>query len=196
MSDRLVKPSLVLASSSPRRRELLAILGLPFRWVAPPEDVDTPADGFEDAAESLAREKALAVAHSLDSGFVIAADTLVIFEGRALGKPSGPEAARDCLRKLKGREHSVITGVAAVDAGSGQTISNHTMTRVWMRHYSEDEIERYVASGDPLDKAGAYAIQGLASKFIDRIEGDFANVVGLPVYQVYWYFKKLKNVVA
>ncbi len=179
-------PKINLASASPRRRELLALLGLPFRQLAPPAAAEPslPSDKFEAWVESAARAKALAVASGLSSGLTVGADTIVIHEGRALGKPISPAEAWMMLLSLRGKDHQVITGLAVSDVNSGRTVSSHTITTVWMRSYSDEEISRYVASKDPLDKAGAYAIQNVTFHPAERIEGCYYNVVGLPLLAV------------
>ncbi len=173
---------LVLASSSPRRRELLALLGIPFRWIAPREDESPPAgSSFPAQAETIARAKALDVAAGMTSGLIIAADTIVVFEGRCLGKPASAREAEDWLLAMRGREHEVITGLLALDAAPGRLVPSHTTTTVWMRSYSIEEARRYIDSGDPADKAGAYAIQNQVFHPVERIEGCYYNVVGLPL---------------
>jgi septum formation protein len=181
--------NLVLASASPRRRELLAGLGLQF--TVRPADVDeTPRDGEEPGAYvlRLAREKAAAVAR--DQELVLAADTTVVIDGEILGKPSDEEDARRMLRRLSGREHEVLTGLALCEAG-GRDASSVERSRVRMAALSEDEIAWYAATGEPLDKAGAYAIQGLGSLFVEAVAGNYSNVVGLPIPAVYRLFAAL-----
>jgi len=186
--------NLVLASQSPRRRELLATAGFQFTIrVRPVEETRAAGETPEAYARRLAREKAEAAWENRDE-IVLGADTIVVLGGEVLEKPRDSGEARRMLRSLAGREHTVITGICLRHPGGAEVDS--TSTRVHFLELTDAEIDDYVASGEPMDKAGAYAIQGLASKFIDRIEGDFANVVGLPVYQVYRYFKKLKNGVA
>ncbi|HEY8491383.1 MAG TPA: Maf family protein, partial [Dehalococcoidia bacterium] len=155
-------PELVLASRSPRRRQLLAALGVPFAVIPPPPDEAVPPGLTPEAvAERLALEKGTEVARSLDPRHavptVLAADTVVVLDGAVLGKPAGPDDARRMLRALRGRAHRVVTGVAALAGGRREVA--HTVTHVRMRAYTDAEIDAYVASGDPLDKAGAYAIQ-------------------------------------
>ena len=203
---------LVLASASPRRQELLRNAGIPF--VVQPADVDeTPLPGeLPDAcAERLAREKALAVWRKRPQDIVLGADTVVTVQGALLGKPVDAADAARMLRILSGRQHQVITGVCLVRVGfSGQgsgasrpgttsdlrelnddpkVMTSRETTRVTMSEISDDEIREYVASGEPMDKAGAYAIQGIASRWIPKIEGDYGNVVGLPVALVYRMLK-------
>jgi septum formation protein len=177
---------LVLASASPRRQELLRNAGLAF--IVQPADVDeTPLAGESprDCAERLAREKALKVFETRPHDSVLGADTVVAVDETILGKPVDAADAARMLRLLSGRVHRVITGVCVVDAGiSGQgsvVRASSETTLVTMSNPSEDEIREYVATGEPMDKAGAYAIQGMASRWIPRIEGDYSNVVGLPV---------------
>lgn len=171
---------LILASRSPRRAELLAAAGFTFEVLA--VDVDeTPRVGESprDYVERLAVEKAQAVAARRPGEVVLGADTTVVVDGRILEKPRDAADAAAMLRALSGRAHEVLTGVAVV--APGRTRTGVESTLVWFDPLSDEEIARYVASGEPLDKAGAYGIQGLASRFIPRIEGSYTNVVGLPV---------------
>ena len=139
-------------------------------------------------AERLAREKALAVARQRPHDFVLGADTVVVVDGQLLGKPSDAADAARMLRMLSGREHQVITGVCLVVRGQPSVASEATL--VIVSEINDKEIADYVASGEPMDKAGAYAIQGLASRWIPRIEGDYSNVVGLPVALVWRMLRK------
>ena len=171
---------LVLASASPRRQELLRNAGIAFE-VQPadiPEDA-LPGEAAKECAERLAREKALAVACQRPHDFVLGADTVVVVDGQLLGKPCDAADAARMLRLLSGREHQVITGVCLVVGGQPSVASETTLVTV--SEITEKDIADYVASGEPMDKAGAYAIQGIASRWIPRIEGDYSNVVGLPV---------------
>jgi septum formation protein len=175
---------LVLASASPRRQELLRNAGIPFE-VQPANILEEPLLGepAKDCAERLAREKALAVAKQRPRDIVLAADTVVVIDGHILGKPSGSADAARMLRMLSARDHQVITGVCIVL--SGQPSGASETTKVTVSEIPEKEIADYVATGEPMDKAGAYAIQGIASRWIPRIEGDYSNVVGLPVALVW-----------
>jgi septum formation protein len=181
---------LVLASASPRRQELLRNAAIPFVVQAANVD-ETPLSGesARDCAERLAREKALAVWRRRPQEIVLGADTVVVVEKEILGKPLDAEDAVRMLRLLSGRQHDVITGVCLVRAGRRETESDIKVasetTIVTMCEVSEAEIREYVRSGEPMDKAGAYAIQGIASRWIPRIEGDYSNVVGLPIALVY-----------
>ena len=180
---------LVLASKSPRRQQILRDAGIPF--IARSSDVPEergPGEHPLDYVRRLAREKAFAV--PLHSGEVIlAADTVVVVEGAVLEKPRDVEDATRMLALLSGREHEVVTGICLRSAK--RTIVDAAVTHVRFSILAPEELKTYAASGEPIDKAGAYAIQGLASKFIDRIEGDYFNVVGLPVALVYRHWKEL-----
>jgi septum formation protein len=174
---------LVLASGSPRRRELLSAAGFTFevRMV----DVDERRENGERAAayvDRLSRAKAEAAAVRDPGSAVIGADTVVVVDEEVLGKPRDASDAVRMLRLLSGRAHDVLTGVAVT--WHGRTTSHVERTTVWFAPLSEHDIAWYVASGEPMDKAGAYAIQALASRFVPRIEGSYANVVGLPVAAV------------
>jgi septum formation protein len=181
---------LILASRSPRRKEILERAGIPHLVRA--TDVDEAVRAGEDAAQyvrRLARAKAEAVVNG-SGEFVLGADTVVVVDGEILGKPVDREDALRMLRRLSGREHEVVTGICLL-AGD-RVAEDAESTRVRFRELSEEEIAEYVASGEPMDKAGAYAIQGLASKFIDRVEGCYFNVVGLPVSKVYAHLRALE----
>src|SRR6185503_13409497 len=178
-------PTLILASASPRRSALLAGLGLEFTVRATHID-ETPRAGEEPAAvvERLAREKA-AAARPAAGELAIAADTEVAIDGAVLGKPADEADAARMLRLLAGREHEVLTGVALVDGSTGRTTSGVERTLVAFASMSEREIDWYVQSGEPLDRAGAYAIQGRVALFITTIDGNYPNVVGLPLPLLY-----------
>ncbi len=181
---------LVLASASPRRRRLLAGLGLVFE--VRPVDVDeTPRDGEPpaDYVVRLAREKA--AARGASGELVLAADTTVVLDGELLGKPRGPDGARAMLERLAGRGHEVLSGVALFEPGSGREVSALESTRVEMAPMSGEEVAWYVATGEPLDKAGAYAVQGLGALFVDAVRGSWSNVVGLPIAATYRLFARL-----
>ena len=172
---------LVLASASPRRADLLRQLGVPFEVIPSEIEEAWPPRPPRDAVAALALAKARAVARGLISAVVLGADTAVVLEGEVFGKPESPEDARRMLRALRGREHQVITGVALVEAPSGREATAAVVTRVLMREYSEDEIEAYVASGEPFDKAGAYAVQAAGGALVADVIGCYTNVVGLPI---------------
>ena len=171
---------LVLASSSPRRRQLLEMLGIPHR-VDPSDvpEVPEPGEPAERFAVRLAREKALQVAARHPGTPVLGADTVVVLGPRLLGKPGSAADAMRMLHELSGREHRVVTAVAlALDR---EVRDGCDVTRVWFRPLTAEMIEAYVATGEPLDKAGAYGVQGYGAVLVERIEGDFFGVMGLPV---------------
>jgi len=172
---------LVLASASPRREELLRQLGLPFTVVPSGLPEAPPSGSPAESARALALAKARAVAGRVGAGAVLGADTLVAVAGTILGKPRDADDARRMLRALRGRRHEVITGVALVEAPAGRESSAAVVTGVQMREYGEAEIDAYVASGEPFDKAGGYAVQGVGAALIARVDGCYTNVVGLPL---------------
>jgi len=190
--------SLVLASASPRRQELLRAAGVAIT-VQPTNIPESPKDGEAPhaCAERLAREKAWVVFKERPNDFVLGADTIVVVEGKILGKPRDAADAARMLRLLSGRTHEVTTGVCLMgpkaastppESPKGETTLGDTRsetTLVTMNELSDEEIKTYIETGEPMDKAGAYAIQGMASRWIPRIEGDYSNVVGLPVALVY-----------
>jgi len=181
----------ILASASPRRKELLISAGFDFETRASAiEEVHRPGETPEEYVSRLATDKALAIARLAASGsLVLGADTEVVIDGLILGKPRNADDATRMLRLLAGRVHVVITGVCLASAPDRIEASKHAVTSVTFRALDEREIHDYVQSGEPLDKAGAYGIQGLASKFVTRIEGSYFNVMGLPVHLVYEMLK-------
>jgi len=186
MND-LTPSALVLASASPRRRELLAQVGLKASVV--PADVDESAHPGETADAHVIRlseAKALAVAgqREVAGRFFIGSDTVVVRDGAILGKPADAAEAAVMLHSLSGRAHQVVSGYAVHDRKSGRTVSGKVTTTVWFKELTDSEIAGYIASGEPFDKAGAYAIQGLGAFMVPRIEGSYPNVVGLPLCEV------------
>ena len=182
MSEQSKRP-LILASGSPRRRELLARMGYTFEICAP--DVDEHVSGHaRDIVHTLAQRKARAAAEHYADGVIIASDTLVSLDGAPLGKPADAREAREMLAALSGREHEVFTGVCVLDAKTGRSELRTVRTGVTFRDITPDEIDAYIATGEPMDKAGAYAIQGGASHFVESLDGEFENVVGFPVVEV------------
>lgn len=170
---------LILASGSPRRRELLDLMGLTYTVETP--DVDESFSGRpSETVMEISRRKAAAVAARHSDSIIIAADTLVFADG-ALGKPHTPERAEEMLRSLAGNWHHVYTGITVINTRSGRILRNVDKTRVHLVPMTEQEIDAYVATGEPLDKAGAYGIQGMGGMFVDRIDGSYSNVVGLPM---------------
>ncbi len=177
----------VLASASPRRRRLLEQLGLRFDVRVPDVD-ETPVPGQspQDLVLRLALEKAEPIAESLPEALTLAADTVVVLDGELLGKPSDEQEARVMLRALSGRTHTVFTGIALLHSRSDRCVTAAVETKVTFSDLADDEIARYVATGSPLDKAGAYGIQDdYGALFISRIDGDYYNVVGLPLHRFY-----------
>ena len=174
-------PSIVLASSSPRRSELLRNAGILFHVEQPqvPED-PAPGEAPLDFARRLAREKAEAVAKKVGDRIILAADTIVVAGNEMLNKPEDEGDALRMLAAISGRQHEVKTAVCVLKPGSSPDV-RHATTRVFVNEITREEMEAYVRSGEPMDKAGAYAIQGIASRWIYRIEGDYSNVVGLPM---------------
>jgi septum formation protein len=173
----------ILASNSPRRKQLLNLTGWSFEVV--PAEVDesqAPGELPRQYVIRMACDKALAVrSRGLRANLIVAADTSVVEQEQLLGKPASPEEATEMLQRLRGHTHQVYTGLAVLSGKDGQMRTDCCVTRVRMRNYSSEEIARYVASGDPFDKAGAYAIQHRGFNPVESLEGCYANVVGLPV---------------
>ena len=171
--------SLILASASPRRKELLGLFHVPFLIrVADIDETMDPSRSPADEVARVSRLKALAIPREADD-LVIAADTIVVCEGRVLGKPHSPEEAVETLRLLSGRDHQVMTGVTVVRGDRAETFTE--VTDLHFRDLTEKEIRAYVATGEPMDKAGSYGIQGGAALFCSHMVGDYYNVMGLPV---------------
>lgn len=173
---------LVLASNSPRRRELLRQIGLSFS--VDPADVDEtmlPGEKPGEFAVRVAVDKARVAAGRAGQAVIVAADTIVVVDDEVLGKPVDRDDAVRMLSRLSGRDHRVITGLAIIDAQNGRVASASAVTQVWFRTLAAHEIAAYVASGEPLDKAGAYGIQEKGALFVERIDGCYFNVVGLPL---------------
>lgn len=189
---KIMTERLILASQSPRRRELLEQIGIEFT-VQPStvEEKITETDPRK-VVQELAHQKAEDIAASVSEGTVLGADTIVVLDGKIMGKPKSRKHAVEMLQSLQGRTHSVFTGVALIrkGAGSEQTLQFAEETQVTMYPMSREEIENYVDTKEPMDKAGAYGIQGRCAAFIERISGDYNNVVGLPVARIY---QELKN---
>jgi len=182
-----------LASKSPRRAEILQAVGWPFEsMLAGIDETRWPSETAENYVKRLAREKATAVAVKIAAGLVLGADTVVVVEDQILGQPIDEADATRMLRLLSGKWHEVLTGVALIRAGAADVTSvEYERTRVKFAEMSAEEINSYVATGEPMDKAGAYAIQGKAALFIEAIDGDYFNIVGLPVRLVYEMRKKM-----
>jgi len=186
----------VLASASPRRRELMALSGLEFEVIpAAVPEVPQPGEGAGDYVQRLSQDKAVAAAAKAPaSALVIAADTEVVFEQQIIGKPTDAAHAAALLRQLRGRTHLVLTGLTLLDTATGQRLTDLVSARVPMRDYADAEIEAYVATGNPLDKAGAYAIQFGPFQPVDlaSFQDCFANVMGLPVCRLLRLVRRLR----
>lgn len=187
--------SIVLASASPRRTELMTLAGIEFSVV--PADIcedALPGEAAADHVLRLSREKADAVAATNDGRFFIGADTIVVLDGAILGKPVDGADATRMLKALSGRDHEVITGFTVFDKISGIHISRSVCTEVTFKKLEEQEIAAYIATGCPMDKAGAYAIQGGAVHFVRSINGSYTNVIGLPMTELYEVLQTLQAV--
>lgn len=193
---------IILGSASPRRRELLSRIGIAFEVRTSDGEELYHSTAPEEIVKELALMKAENVAGDLvnerkcapEDTIVIGADTIVVLDGKILGKPKDEKDAADMIRALQGRSHEVYTGVALLDynAQGSRNVSVHAVgTKVYVNPMDEKEISAYISTGEPMDKAGAYGIQGRFAAYIDRIEGDYYNVVGLPVSYVYRMLKKL-----
>lgn len=174
---------LILASASPRRKALLSLFGIPFtvRAADIDETMDPEKPPFDEVAR-VSRTKALAVSRG-EEDIVIAADTIVVCQGKVLGKPHSEDEAASMLRLLSGRDHQVMTGCTILFGNRAETFTE--VTSLHFRPLSEKEIQKYVQSGEPMDKAGSYGIQGGAALFCEKLEGDYYNVMGLPVCRLY-----------
>jgi septum formation protein len=191
-SKTIFLPPVILASGSPRRAEILTSVGWPFRVIVPDVDESVrPDESASNYVERLAIEKARAVQQKDDSLPVLAADTTVVIDGSIIGKPADYQQAREMIKELSGRWHEVLTGVAITF--NDVLRSGTQLTRVKFAKLSDKEIDFLSHAGNPLDKAGAYAVQGEAALFIEAIDGDYWNVVGLPISLVYSMFLSHTN---
>ncbi|MDZ4133077.1 MAG: Maf family protein [Dethiobacteria bacterium] len=174
--------TLILASESPRRAELLRQVAIPFRIVAPAVSEELSGrPSPEEMVAQLALRKAQAVSDRLPDGYVLGADTVVLHGETVLGKPVDSDDAARMLRLLSGGRHSVLTGLALVNAATGDLLERFSLTQVWVKTLADSEIRAYIATGEPFDKAGAYGIQGKGALLVEKIEGCYFNVVGLPL---------------
>jgi nucleoside triphosphate pyrophosphatase len=182
---------LILASQSPRRKQLLEQIGLPFEVY--PSDIDEILDPSLTPlkqVEVLSQQKACAVASKFTNAIILAADTMVSFDGQVYGKPKDKKDAIRMLKKFSGTSHSIVTGFTLTDTETKKTVTKSTETKIWFRKITSAEIESFLEKEKPYDKAGAYAIHELASIFTEKVEGDFFGAVGLSVYQVAKELKK------
>ncbi len=185
---------LVLASASPRRRELLQQIGLEFQVIPSNAAEDKlPGETPEELVIRLSLAKASEVSRrkDVDGRWFIGSDTIVLCDGNILGKPRNDAHATEILQMLSGREHRVLSGYAVLDRQTGEQRAEAVSTKVWFRQLTDAEIARYIATGEPMDKAGAYAIQGFGVCFVARIEGSYTNVVGLPLCRLTGTMKEL-----
>jgi septum formation protein len=187
----LVMKKIILASSSPRRGMLLKQIGLDFETVVSnfEEKIDLKID-VHKLAEKLSLGKAKSIAKKYNNAIIIAADTFVVFNGKIIGKPKNKKDAKRILRLLSGKIHLVITGFTILDTNINKSIIKSVETKVTFKNLSNKEIDSYIKTGEPLDKAGAYGIQEKGSIFVKKIDGDFFNIVGLPIYSVVEALKK------
>lgn len=177
-----LRPELILASTSPRRREIFARLVLPFEIIAPTfEEVSEDGWDVKEEVASFAEKKARSVADHLKNHIVIGSDTLIAYQGKKIGKPEDAEAAKATLKMLQGQSHEIYTAVFVIDTRNGSSAASLEKVSVCMHEMSDVEIADYVATGEPLDKAGAYAVQGLGRRFIRELQGDRLAAIGLPL---------------
>jgi septum formation protein len=187
-----MKKKIILASTSPRRHGLAQQMGLEFEIVPSDYEEDMSIDlGPADLAMTLAYGKAKDVANKNENGIVLGIDTFISFNGQKLGKPKTEEKARELLKSFSGKELQVYSGVALIDCETKEEIKDFEVSEVKFRELSNDEIEQYIKTGEPLDKAGAFAIQGLGGIFIEKINGCYANIVGFPISNIYKNLAKL-----
>ena len=174
----------LLASTSPRRRELLELLGVPFRMVPPTcDEILSPDLSPSKQTRHFARDKALSVANQHPEELVIGSDTVIEIEGRLLGKPENMQEAETMLRELRGKCHQVHTGVAIIEQASKSSIDFVETTHVWIKPFDEQTLKTYLGTEESLGKAGAYSIQGEGAQLIEKIEGDYPTIVGLPLWR-------------
>ncbi len=196
MSQKVVPPlridKIVLASDSLRRAELLKLAGIPF--IVVPSGISEDEDVFDNPVEhvlELSRRKAEMVAQKVAGSLVLGADTIVVLEGSIIGKPQNRGEAADILSRLSGNEHRVFTGITLLDTDKNECVSDVVITSVRMRKMSTGEIRKYIDTGEPLDKAGAYGIQGKGSVFIESVCGCYYNVMGLPISKLVLMLRKM-----
>ncbi len=182
---------IILASTSPRRKEIFTKTRLPFKTQKSnyEEDLTLPLPSSE-LAEYLSQGKARALAAKHSNAIIIAADTFIVYRDKIIGKPKTKKRAREMLRMLSGKENDIVTGVTILDSKNNNIYSFHEITKIFMKNLSEETINAYIKTGEPMDKAGAYAIQELGALLVEKIEGDFFNAMGLPLTRL---CKKLRK---
>ena len=183
---------IILASGSKQRKKLLEIIGLDFKI----EESNYIEDMTEKIpahklVQKLALGKAQDVARKYKNAIVIGADTFIVLEKEFLGKPHTPQKAKEMLKKISGKKHQLITGIAIIDTKKNKTFTDYEITEVWFKKMSDKEITKYIKTGEPLDKAGGYAIQKLGCLFVEKIKGNYTNAVGLPMNKIYEHLLKL-----
>lgn len=186
-----MKKNIILASASPRRAEILKTLGYDFLVIPSDIDEDISESDPEEFVMKLAKNKALYVAKN-NQGLIISADTIVVLADQILGKPKDEADAKKTLKMLSGNKHSVYTGICVLDTYSNKILCDYEKTEVYFDYMSDLEIGEYIKTGEPMDKAGAYGIQGKACKYINRIEGCYFNVMGLPASKLYKMLKSIE----
>jgi septum formation protein len=184
-------PPIILASSSPRRSEILEMLGIEYIIFKPELDESDPPGDPASMVRYLSGKKAEAALPSVSAELILSADTVVVLDDQVMGKPSSDKEAHDMLGKLSGKWHKVFTGVTILEPGSGRVLTGEEVTAVKFKDLDEKEIVDYIDTGEPFDKAGAYGIQGRGSVLVERIDGCYYNVVGLPVSKVIALLKEL-----
>ncbi|HVP35962.1 MAG TPA: Maf family protein [Terriglobales bacterium] len=198
MSDELKKllngKRFILASSSPRREEILKKAGIKFEILFP-EDIEEKNISNDPVSHvlELSRKKAESIARRVDGSLILGADTIVVLNQEILGKPDDSGEAFKMLKKLSGKEHQVYTGISLVDKGEGKTLSGYQLTKVKFNQLTDKQIKDYIDTGEPLDKAGAYGIQGMGNFLVEKIEGDLDNVIGLPLKKLEELLRKIRS---
>lgn len=183
---------IILASGSPRRKQILEQVGLSFTVeVSDYEEKPIPGVVPSEFVETLSLGKAKAVAKNHEDGIIIGADTIVVLDNQILGKPKTKEDAKGMLKKLSGNTHSVFTGFTIIDIVNKRTITNHVETKIRFKNLSEEEISAYIETEEPMDKAGAYGVQDRGALFVEYIEGDYSSVMGLPILKIFEILKTL-----
>jgi len=177
---------IILASGSKQRKKLLEMTGIDFevRKSNYMEDMTEKMPATE-LAKKLALGKALDVARNYKDAIIIGADSFGILDGRFLGKPRTPEEAQRMLRELSGKKHEVITGIALIDIKNNKTITDYDIGTIWIKDLTDEEIELYIKTGEPMDKAPSYTIEGIGSTLVEKIEGNYSSIIGLPLYKIY-----------